>query len=229
MSGRAVRSRLLELREARQAARSGREVLEQKLELLRGEFLRRTALRDACLSALDARLRPAREKVAEARVELGRRAIEAAALAQPGCAPLSWTSGRVAGVEVPKLAWSTTAFERRYGPGWTSAALDDAAAQFSALLPQVAALAGEEAAVRSLRRGLLRTARRLNALERAVLPAIETELRELDAALAEEEREESYRRKLWAEAGPAFTSDERSGAGPGSAGSSAGRRTRGAC
>ena len=197
MSGRAVRSRLIELREAREAARRGREVLEQKLELLRTELQRRSALRDQRRSELAAELRPAREAVEVARIELGHRAVEAAALAQPEAAPCSWTVGRVAGVEVPRLDWPVKPFERRYGPGGTSASLDAAAARFCRLLPRIVALAGEEAAVRGLRWGLQRTARRLNALEKAVLPSLEIELSDLGAALAEEEREDSFRRKLW--------------------------------
>jgi len=199
MSGRAVRSRLLELRREREAARRGREVLEQKLELLRRELLRRTALRGEKRALLARELTPAREALREARIELGRGAVESSALAQPEPPEISWQRTTLVGVEVPRLSAPAAQFHPRYGPGGTAASLDDAAGRFTALLPALLALATEEAAVRALRRGLRQTARRLSALEKAILPRLDREMRELTAALEEEEREESSRRKVWME------------------------------
>lgn len=197
MSGRAVRSRLLELRQARDAARRGREVLEQKLELLRRELQRRTALRDEKRAALGRQLREARESLREARIDLGRGAVESAALAQPEAPAISWQRGTVVGVEVPRLIAQPPRFRPRYGPGGTAPSLDKAGAAFTDLFHPLVALATEEAAVRSLRRGLKQTARRLNALEKAILPGLEREMKELTAALEEEDREEGTRRKVW--------------------------------
>ena len=200
MSGRAVRSRLLDLRQSREAARRGREVLEQKLELLRRELQRRTALRDERRVALRRSLQAARDLLREARIELGRRALESAALAQPEAPEVAWQRGTVVGVEVPRLHAPVARFRPRYGPGGTAPSLDKAGEAFTDLLQPLIVLATEEAAVRSLRRGLRQTARRLNALEKAILPALDREMRELTAALEEEEREESTRRKVWLEA-----------------------------
>ena len=86
---------------------------------------------------------------------------------------------------------------RAYGAGATSAGLDAAGAAFSALLPTLVRLAEEEEAVRNLQAGLLKTVRRLKALERVVIPRLEREVREVAAALEEEERDESVRRKAW--------------------------------
>lgn len=200
MSGRAVRSRLLELRQARDAARRGREVLEQKLELLRRELQRRTAIRAEKREAMQRDLRAARESLRETRIELGRDTVESAALAQPPAPPVTWQRGTVVGVEVPRLTAPPAKFRARYGPGGTAPSLDKAGAAFTGLVQPVIALATEEAAVRSLKRGLQQTARRLNALEKAILPSLEQEMKELTAALEEEDREESFRRKVWMEA-----------------------------
>ena len=53
-----------------------------------------------------------------------------------------------------------------------------------------------------MRRATLRTLRRVNALDNAVLPQIRRELREIAAALEEDEREESSRRKVWLQLRP---------------------------
>ena len=195
MSGRAVRSRLLELRRERESARRGREVMEQKLELLRRELLRRWALREDERDALARELMPARTAVREARIELGRNAVEAAALAQPAAPEISWLRSTLVGVEVPRLEAPAVKFRACYGPGGTAASLDEAAGRFAALLPALVKLASEEAALRALRRGLRQTARRLNALEKAILPRLDREMRELTSALEEEEREEGSRRR----------------------------------
>jgi V/A-type H+-transporting ATPase subunit D len=63
-----------------------------------------------------------------------------------------------------------------------------------ALLPLLVALAEEDEAVRNLKAGLTKTVRRLKALENVVMPELEREVREVAAAIAEEERDEAFRR-----------------------------------
>ena len=197
MSGRAIRSRLQELRQAKEAAQRGRDVLEQKLELLRREWDRRRALREEAARVAEGKLRSAREALRKARVELGRDAVDAAALAQPGAPPIEWKWERLAGVRLPSLAAPARKFHAQYGAGGTSAALDDAAVAFQEAFAALVALASHEAACSALRRATLRTLRRVNALDHAVLPQIRRELRDIASALEEDEREESSRRKIW--------------------------------
>jgi len=197
MSGRAIRSRLQELRQARDAAQRGRDVLEQKLELLRREWERRRALRDEAATLAEAKLRSAREALRGARVELGRSAVAAAALAQPAAPSIEWKWERLAGVRLPSLAAQSRPFRAAYGTGGTAAALDAAAEAFPEAFAALVALASHGAAANALRRATLRTLRRVNALDHAILPQIRRELRDIAAALEEDEREESSRRKIW--------------------------------
>ena len=197
MSGRAIRSRLQELRQARDAAQRGRDVLEQKLELLRREWDRRRALRDDASRAAEAKLRAAREALRQARIGLGRSAVDAAALAQPAAPAVEWKWERLAGVRLPSLGSQPVRFRASYGTGGSSAALDAAAAAFPEAFAALVALASHDAASRALRRATLRTLRRVNALDNAVIPQIRRELRDIAAALEEDEREESSRRKIW--------------------------------
>jgi V/A-type H+-transporting ATPase subunit D len=197
MSGRATRSRLQELRQARDAAQRGHDVLEQKLELLRREWDRRRALRDDAARIAEKKVRAAREGLRQARIELGRAAIDAAALAQPPAPAIEWSWERLAGVRLPSLASKLRPFHAAYGPGGTSAALDGAAAAFVDTLAALVGLSSQEAASSALKRATLRTLRRVNALDNAVLPQIRRELRDIAASLEEDEREESSRRKVW--------------------------------
>jgi V/A-type H+-transporting ATPase subunit D len=199
MSGPAVRSRLLTLHQERAAARLGRELLDGKREAVLRELLRRTRrrneLRDAVRDALDGARRVLRAAV----VETGAAQVDGAALAQPLSASLDVRHASHVGVPMPRLHARVTAFVPHYGTGGTAATYDTAGARFSALLPALVELAEEEEAVRNLQAGLAKTVRRLSALEQVVIPRLEREVREVTAALEEEERDESARRKTWLE------------------------------
>jgi vacuolar-type H+-ATPase subunit D/Vma8 len=82
-------------------------------------------------------------------------------------------------------------------PGGTCAALDQAAALFAGLVPEVLLLAQEEQAARTLTRGLRRTTRTLNALRAVLLPAVDADIRAVASDLEEEEREEAVRWRAW--------------------------------
>ncbi|HET9752898.1 MAG TPA: V-type ATP synthase subunit D [Myxococcales bacterium] len=197
MSGPAVRSRLPELRRARDAAERGRDVLEQKLELLRREWARRRELRERASMVAESRLLEAVKAAREARIEVGRGAMTAAALAQPKAPEIEWSWTRITGVRVPALRASARPFRALYGTGGTAASLDTAAEAAGAALTALVALAAEDAAAKALRRATLKTLRRVNALDHAVLPQIRRDLREIAAALEEDERDESIRRNAW--------------------------------
>lgn len=196
----ANRSRLLELRADLAAAQSGREVLEQKRELLLAAL--RTAVERGrhARQAARAALMLARSRVAEARAAMGTVAVEAALLAQPETATVQRRAGSVVGVPVPSLALQAQPFRPRYGPLGASEALDLAGVAWQEALAALVRHAEAELQRRALRHGLARTARRLGALETIVLPRLRAELRETAAALDEEERDESLRRRRWLDA-----------------------------
>jgi V/A-type H+/Na+-transporting ATPase subunit D len=197
MTGAAVRSRLLELRRQRAAARRGQELLEQKREVLLREMLRRTRLRNEIRDRAGAELRSARLHLREAETELGRQTCASAALAQPAVASVERGTKALLGIALPTLRARFVPFRPRYGPGGTAESLDQAGRAFAEALPVLVRLAEEELAVRNLQRGFAQTVRRLNALEKVVLPRLDHEIRQVTSALEEEERDEGLRRKSW--------------------------------
>jgi V/A-type H+-transporting ATPase subunit D len=194
----ASRSRLLELRADLAAATRGRDVLERKRELYLLELRRRTAeLRDA-RRPIEQSLGAARAAMTRARVELGRASVEAAVLAQPENAAVELRSASVLGTRVPRLAFGPGGgFHPGYGPLGTAASLDEAGAAFAEVLPRLVRLAELEAARAALRRGLRKTARRLVALERVIVPRFQAELAAVVSGLEEDERDEAVRRRAW--------------------------------
>jgi V/A-type H+-transporting ATPase subunit D len=197
MNGPAVRSRLLTLRQERRAARLGWELLDNKREAILRELLQRARRRDELRLALRGPLRDARRKLQEARIEIGGAQIDGAVLAQPISVSVDVRHGSIVGVPNPRLQPRTTEFVPQYGVGGTTASLDATGARFSALLPTLIGLAQEEEAARNLQAGLLKTVRRLKALEQVVIPRLERDVRDVAAALEEDERDESVRRKGW--------------------------------
>jgi len=197
VSGAASRSRLLELRALLESAGRGREVLERKRELLLYELRRTTArLVEERLRVLPA-LATAREALTAARIELGGAALDAAVLAQGEEAAVELRIGSIVGTPVPRLMARPAAFHPAYGPAGTASSLDVAGAAFAALLPDLARLAELETTAAGLRRGLRKTARRLSALERVLIPAYQADLAAVLGGLEEDERDEAVRRKTW--------------------------------
>ena len=193
MTGPAVRSRLHALRLERQAARLGRELLDNKREAILRALLEHTRRRALAGAALDAQYARASAALHDARVTIGGRAADAAELAQPADAAVDWRAGSVVGVATPKLTARVPAFAPRYGPASTSADLDRAGAEYSALLTALVAFAEADEAVRNLQRGLSKTVRRLKALEEIVLPRLEHEAKAVSDALEEDERDDTVR------------------------------------
>ena len=197
MSEPAIRSRFLALRQEHRAAQLGHDLLDSKREAILRELVQRTRRRDELRATFARDLEEARRTLTDARIDIGSAQIDAAVLAQPLNAAVEMRHGSLVGVLMPRLQPKLKPFTPHYGTAATSASLDAAGMRFSALIPALVRLAEEEEAVRNLQAGLLKTVRRLNALERVVIPRLERDLRQVSATLEEEERDESVRRKTW--------------------------------
>jgi V/A-type H+-transporting ATPase subunit D len=102
----------------------------------------------------------------------------------------------MAAVRVPQITLADEGYRPQYGPASASEPLDRAGARFASALVALAALASEESAVRHLRAALARTARRVNALERIVLPETAALIRAVTSAIEEDDRDDAIRRKI---------------------------------
>lgn len=191
----AVRSRLHALTAERNAARLGRDLLDDKREAILRTLLERAPRHAVARQRAEAAHERARQSLAGAAIENGRRAVDAAALAQPVTAALSWLPGSVVGVPTPRLALQMPPFAPRYGAAALTAKLDQAGEDYSAFVTALVTFAEEEEAVRNLQSGLTRTLRRLRALEEIVIPRLEREMHAVAAALEEDERDDTVRNR----------------------------------
>lgn len=196
MIGPATRSRLFELRRDRGAARRSAELLDRKREVLLREISRRQRRLQELRSVVAERYAEAHRLLRIARVELGIRGVEAAALAQPPRFTLTQRERSVMGVRIPELAAVVQPYRAFYGAAATTESLDETGAAFLELLPHVVALAQEEIAVARLSVAMRKTTKLFNALQKVVLPRIEQEIRAIVDGLEEDERDDAVRRRV---------------------------------
>lgn len=196
MIGSATRARLFELRRERGAARRSAELLDRKREVLLREIARRERLRRELRQSVAAAYAEAHLRLRIARVELGMRGVEAAALAQPESHVLMHREVSVMGVRVPQLGATIEKFRACYGAASTVESLDECGAAFTELLPALIALAQEEVALERLSNAMRKTSRLVHALQKVVLPRIERDIRAIVDGIEEDERDDAVRRRV---------------------------------
>ena len=193
MSHAATRARWLEVTRERTSARRGRELLDEKREILVREVLGARRRRDEALSNASAARVEAAQRLAEADLELGADTVESAGLAQGPAGGVVVSQHSVLGVALPTLSSAIGPLNIVYAPGGTAASLDQAAAAYHDLLGRLVILAQEDLTLARLERALARTVRRLHALEQVVLPEMNREISSIEGALEEESRDEAFR------------------------------------
>ena len=195
MIGSSTRSRLFELRRDRGAAQRSAELLDRKREVLLREVARREKLRDRLRAEVSRQYADAHFRLRVARVELGLGGVENAALLQPARYQVARRDGSVMGVRIAQLTASVEPYRAFYGAAATAESLDECGAAFTALIPQLVALAQEENAVTRLAAAMKKTTKLLNALQKVVLPRIEREIRTIVDGIEEDERDVALRRR----------------------------------
>jgi H(+)-transporting ATP synthase subunit D len=196
MIGSATRSRLFELRRDRSAAQRSAELLDRKREVLLREIARRERLRNELRDAVAMRYAEARQRLGVARVELGLRGVEAAALAQPARIAITQRITSVMGVHIPRLTAAVEPYRAFYGAAATAESLDECGAAFAALIPDLVALAQEESAVGRLNAAMKKTTKLLNALQKVVLPRFDRDIHAIVDGIEEDERDEAIRHRV---------------------------------
>jgi len=192
----ATRSELLARRARIRLATRG--LLEQKRDQLMVAFREAAALASSTGEALAQAARNARRALTRAEVEDGPEAVRSAALSTRAEIPVDVRAVTVMGVRVAEIEDVTIRHpltRRGYGLPGTSARIDAAASAFEDELEQLLALATVELRLRRLADEIGRTTRRVNALERVVLPRLEGQARRIASTLDEREREDGFRRR----------------------------------
>ena len=180
-------------------AKQGGNLLEQKRAALMEELLRvaNEVLQEA--SILEQTTQKAYQSLARANAFAGTEAVKSAALANYHRLSLDIKSANVIGVKIPvieKKDVSRSVFDRGYAIIGTSIMIDETAADFEVTVTAIIQLARSELRLYRLIDEIKQTSRRLNALEKILIPRLESESTRIQVALDERERSDYFRIKL---------------------------------
>ncbi len=185
-----TKSNLLRLHDELTFAVDGRDLLDEKREILIMEIM--GMLEDAHRKrlALEKSLAEAHQAFAVAKVLLGTENIRRAALGIQEEAEVDMHDRSVMGVPVPvvQVKWNKSE-KPRYSFSGTTFALDAAAKQFSSSFETLVELAEIETTLWRLATELKKTQRRFNALDNILIPEYSETVKYIEYTLEEKERE----------------------------------------
>lgn len=193
---RPTRIELQRLRKRREVAERGRDLLEDQLNSMLLDFFQRYARYQADRASFDAVLAEAYSLYRDAEMTDGQTAIREAGYAAPDSGDLPLQERSVLGLRVPVLGDAAVLQAPDYCPIGASPQIVFATAHFSRVLHLALLLGEEEETLRALEQGITRTRRKVNAMDRVLIPRIIDTLRYIEEQLEEQEREDLYRRKI---------------------------------
>ena len=192
----ATRSELLARRAQIALAAQGRDLLEEKRDALKREFVRLGATVLEAMETLEQRCAEGAHVLSQAVAGEGPEAIGSAALAATGAVEVGLHTRNVAGVaivEVDKPPVRRARTDRGYGLAATSARIDRVAETFEAQVDLLLDVVASELSLRRLAAEIARTTRRVNALDQVLIPRLESERDTIAAVLEERSLEDRVR------------------------------------
>lgn len=192
----ATRTELLARRARIALAGQGRDLLEDKRSALLRELSRIAEKASDMSAALVERAAEGRRALADANALDGPEMVDSAALAAADEVQLELQTRNVAGVSVVEIESDGAAravTDRGYSLSATTARVDRVAELHELLLDELLQTAATELTLRRLALEIRTTTRRVNALERVVLPRLQRERDQIAIVLEEREREDRVR------------------------------------
>jgi len=184
-----TKSNLLKIKERLNIAQEGYDLLEQKREILISELMRKIELVKILERDLDKRVETAYPSLKRMLVVVGRE--RANKLAQNISYRYELREKQVicAGMKLPGLDIEFPALEIKYSPVNSFAECDETVLEFFELLKICTELAAVRTIAWRLAREVKRTQRRVNALEKMVIPNASETKAYIESALEERERD----------------------------------------
>ncbi|MFX1474686.1 MAG: V-type ATP synthase subunit D [Promethearchaeota archaeon] len=192
-----TRMELIALKERRELAARGYELLREKRDALVREFFAILSEAKRLREEVEASLSEGFSSLMEAKLVEGEMKLEGLALGAQSALDFEVTTRNTMGVPVPIFRITQQEDQPRihYSLAGTSAVVDAAAQKIRETLDKIVRLAEVEASVKRLAVEIEKTKRRVNALNFVVLPRINNTIRYIELALEEAEREDLFRLK----------------------------------
>lgn len=194
---RPTRMELLALKERRELAARGYELLREKQDALVREFFAILSEAKKYREEMETTLTEAFSSFMEAKLVEGGAKLEELSLGARSPIDFEVETRNTMGVSVPifRITQQDEEHHLHYSLASTSAAVDKATQKVRSALDKVVRLAEIEATVKRLAAEIEKTKRRVNALNYVVLPRINNTIRYIELMLEEQEREDLFRMK----------------------------------
>jgi len=198
-----TKSNLLRVKERLNFAKEGYDLLEQKREILVSELMRKVEQVKILERELDRRVETAYPCLKRMLIVVGRE--RAQRLAQNIQYDFDLREKQIisAGIKFPSLEVELPAMELKYSPVNSFAECDETVLEFFELLKICTELAAIRTIAWRLAREVRRTQRRVNALEKMVIPAANETKTYIESVLEERERDAFFTSKLLKKKGTA--------------------------
>ncbi|MDR2245211.1 MAG: V-type ATP synthase subunit D [Treponema sp.] len=191
-----TKSNLLRVKERLVTAEEGYDLLEQKREILVMELMRKVEQVKILERDLDARLTTAFPALKRMLVVVGRERADRLSRNIRYRFDLEEKRVQVAGMNLPGLEVHLPEMELKYSPANSFAECDETVLEFFELLKILTELAGVRTIAWRLAREVRKTQRRVNALEKMVIPTAKKAKTYIEAALEEKDRDAFFSSKL---------------------------------
>jgi len=191
-----TRTNLIRLKSDLSLIHEGHELLEQKRQILVLELKQLTGRAVEAQRKVDDELAKAYTALKEAQIASGVTGVWSAARAVNIEAEIALRERRVMGVGIPGERLEIKDTGLHYGPQTTSVWTDEAALRFKNALQAIAELAEARIAVVRLARAIQKTIRRVNALEKILIPDYEETVKYIQDSLEESDRQALFVLKL---------------------------------
>ena len=194
-----TRAVLIELKKRIKIAQTGHELLKMKRDGLMIEFFEVLSQARTIRQELVKEFIKSQQRLNMAKATEGALTIKSVAFALQKEPSVKLESRNIMGVVVPKITAESVQkpmFERGYGIIGTSAAIDEAAEAYEALVDKIITAAEVETALIKLVEDIESTKRRVNALEFKVIPDINDTIRYIGFSLEEMERDNTVKLKM---------------------------------
>ena len=196
-----TRGNLLRVHRALQLARKGHDLLEQKRQMLMMELVRHIDRAREIQKDMAEIFSTAYHALQHANISVGIDTVQEISRAVPESDQFVVRLRSVMGVDIPEVDPISESCPPCYSFQGTSGAVDRAFLAFHRVLVLVARLAEVETSVYRLAVQIRKTHRRVNALEKVVIPQYGAAVAAIGAVLEEGDREDFARMKISKEAG----------------------------
>ncbi|MEM4662810.1 MAG: V-type ATP synthase subunit D [Candidatus Diapherotrites archaeon] len=195
-----TRMELLKARKRIELAKKGHKLLKEKRDALFSEFYKEINVSKRLRYEIDDLLIKSFESLALAQAKIGVLNIETFAEDSSKSSNIALEVGErnIMGAKVPTLkasGISRNLLSRGYSIVGSNALVDEAASSFEAVLEKLISLAEKEASVVRLSFEIARTKRKVNSLEKVIIPRLEQTKKYIEQRLEEREREAFYSMK----------------------------------